>query len=40
MTTKAKYWLIGILSFVAGLIVANIGFVALIIYVSFIRTAG
>ena len=34
---KAKPWIIGVLSFVAGVVVTIIGFVVLTIYVSFIR---
>ena len=39
MTPKAKSWTIGIVSFIAGVIVTIIGFVVLTIYVSFIREA-
>ena len=37
MSPEAKNWTIGILSFIAGIIVTIIGFVVLTIYVSFIR---
>lgn len=37
MTPKAKNWTIGIVSFIAGVLVTIIGFFVLTIYVSFIR---
>ncbi len=37
MNPKAKNWIIGIISFVAGVIIIVIGFFVLTIYVSFIR---
>ena len=37
MSPKSKNWMIGVLSFFAGVIVTVIGFFVLTIYVSFIR---
>lgn len=37
MTPKAKNWIIGIVCFIAGVLVTVIGFFALTIYVSFIQ---